>query len=111
MFSVMNQGFPIIFILIFLIIAGVIITAIIGGLKQYSSNNAQPRLIVDAKVVTKRTKVRGEHTSTYYYVTFEFESGDRKEFKMTGNDYGMMVEGDYGKLTFQGTRYLGFERV
>jgi hypothetical protein len=23
----------------------------------------------------------------------------------------MLVEGDYGKLSFQGTRYLGFERI
>ena len=27
-----------------------------------------------------------------------------------GSDYGMLVEGDIGKLSFQGTRYLGFER-
>ncbi|MBO5258463.1 MAG: DUF2500 family protein, partial [Clostridia bacterium] len=25
--------------------------------------------------------------------------------------YGMLVEGDKGYLTFQGTRYLGFERI
>ncbi|MFR6039688.1 MAG: DUF2500 family protein, partial [Faecalibacterium prausnitzii] len=27
-----------------------------------------------------------------------------------GSDYGMLVEGDIGKLSFQGTRYLGFQR-
>ena len=26
-------------------------------------------------------------------------------------DYGYLVEGDHGKLTFQGTRYLSFERA
>lgn len=26
------------------------------------------------------------------------------------SEFGMLVEGDYGNLTFQGTRYLGFER-
>jgi len=25
-------------------------------------------------------------------------------------EYGMLVEGDFGKLSFQGTRYLGFTR-
>jgi len=30
---------------------------------------------------------------------------------MTGQEYGMLVEGDKGNLTFQGTRYLGFERI
>ena len=27
-----------------------------------------------------------------------------------GRDYGLMAEGDEGRLTFQGTRFLGFER-
>ncbi|WP_338030915.1 DUF2500 domain-containing protein [Fervidibacillus halotolerans] len=49
-------------------------------------------------------------SSTSYFVTFEFESGDRKEFKLSGKDYGMLAEGDFGMLTFKGTRYLGFER-
>ena len=48
--------------------------------------------------------------STWYYVTFEVESGDRIELGVNGTEYGMLVEGDYGKLSFQGTRYLGFER-
>ena len=43
-------------------------------------------------------------------VTFQVESGDRIELQVKGNEYGMLVEGDYGKLSFQGTRYLGFER-
>ncbi|MBS7238901.1 MAG: DUF2500 family protein, partial [Acetatifactor sp.] len=27
-----------------------------------------------------------------------------------GEEYGMLAEGDCGKLSFQGTRYLSFER-
>ena len=50
------------------------------------------------------------HTFTTYYVTFQVESGDRMELTVSGSDYGMLVEGDIGKLSFQGTRYLGFER-
>ncbi len=45
-----------------------------------------------------------------YYVTFEVESGDRIEFAVRGQDYGMLVEGDTGRLSFQGTRFLDFER-
>lgn len=45
-----------------------------------------------------------------YYVTFQVESGDRREFRVTGSEYEMLSEGDKGKLTFQGTRYLGVER-
>ena len=50
------------------------------------------------------------HTFTTYYATFQVESGDRMELEVDGSDYGMLVEGDMGKLMFQGTRYLGFER-
>jgi hypothetical protein len=50
-------------------------------------------------------------SSTKYYVTFEFESGDRLELHVASNEYGYLVEGDMGKLTFQGTRYKNFERT
>ena len=50
-------------------------------------------------------------TRTHYYVTFQFESGDRSEFSVSGSQYGMLVEEDKGMLTFQGTRFLGFERT
>ena len=53
----------------------------------------------------------GHYTaSTSYYVTFEVDSGDRMELCVSGEEYGMLVEGDCGKLSFQGTRYLSFER-
>ena len=50
------------------------------------------------------------NSSTWYYVTFEVESGDRMEFSVDGREYAMLAEGDTGKLTFQGTRYLSFVR-
>ena len=43
-------------------------------------------------------------------MTFEVESGDRFELKVPRSEYGLIVEGDQGKLTFQGTRFLNFER-
>lgn len=49
-------------------------------------------------------------SNTFYYATFQVESGDRMELHVPRNEYGMLVEGDNGRLTFQGTRYLGFER-
>lgn len=120
--DVMFNIFPIIFMIIFVIVIGGVVVAIVSGIKQWSHNNNQPRLIVNAKVVSKRQDVshhthnNGDNTapshstSTTYYVTFEVESGDRMEFCVNGNEYGMLVEGDNGKLNFQGTRYLGFNR-
>ena len=112
---------PAIIFLVFIFIIGVIVVSAIQGAQQWKRNNDSPVLTVDATVVTKRADVRTHHdtgtdnfnhtsSSTTYYVTFEVASGDRMEFKVRDNEYGLLVENDAGKLTFQGTRYLGFER-
>lgn len=114
--------FPIIFLLFFGLFLYVFISAIVKKARQEKKNNASPRLTVDATVVAKRGNTtrhhhngaNGHHHHTYnntYFVTFQFESGDRIELQMDGRDFGLLVEGDRGKLTFQGTRFLGFERV
>lgn len=103
----------IMFSLTFALVLGFILFAIIKGIRQWHHNNQQPQLTVEATVVGKRTQVSGSgdrHASTYYYVTFETEDGDRMEFGVLGSEYGLLAEGDLGRLTFQGTRYLGFER-
>ena len=86
-------------------------------LTMFQNGDSPIRLTVPATVVAKRTEVSRHHTDntmmhtfTTYYVTFQVESGDRMELEVDGSDYGMLVEGDFGKLSFQGTRYLGFER-
>lgn len=108
-------GFPVFFVIIFVIIAGVIIVTLIKGAAEWSKNNNSPRVTVAAHLKTKRTKTSGgsgdSAATTSYYVTFEYESGDRQEFNVSGRQYGMLAEGDIGKLSFQGTRFLGFERV
>ena len=112
-FFMFRGMFSIVFVLVF----GVIVFTLIKGIGTWSKNNSSPRLIVDAVVVAKRSNVSHHHnhdnigsSSTTYYVTFQVESGDRMEFRVTGQEYGMLVDGDYGRLSFQGTRYLGFER-
>jgi hypothetical protein len=110
MFDIISFIIPIFFILV----GGIILFTIIKGIKTWSYNNTQPRLNVDAIVVSKRLKVSGggedHHSSTWYYLTFQFESGDRIEFAVNGQEYGLLTEGDAGKLEFQGTRYHGFTR-
>ena len=86
---------------------------IIRGIRQWNKNNHSPQLTVPAVVAAKRTRVSGggnHHAHTSYYVTFQVESGDRMELSVDGSDYGLLAEGDKGKLTFQGTRFLSFER-
>ena len=107
------------FWLVFVCVFGVIIFTIVRSLTQWNKNNHAPRLRVAATVVAKRTDLHrhhhaGEHhhhsVHQTYYVTFEVESGDRMELSVEGNQYGLLVEGDRGSLTFQGTRFLQFER-
>lgn len=111
-------GFTALFFLVFGLILVTFLVMFIKGLGQWNRNNNSPRLTVAAKVVSKRTDMTTHHNqtththghSTWYYVTFEVESGDRMELSVAGAEYGLLVEGDIGRLTFQGTRYLGFER-
>ena len=54
----------------------------------------------------------GVNSSTYtrYFATFEMDNGKRVELSVKDSEYGMLAENDRGCLSFQGTRYLGFER-
>lgn len=123
-FDIMFSIVPVIVMLGFIFVFGTIIVRLIQGGKQWKINNESPILTVDATVVTKRSDVQHYHnnvgtdnmhhsssSTTTYYVTFEVASGDRIEFKTIDTEYGLLVEHDVGKLTFQGTRYLGFVRT
>lgn len=117
MFSLMSIFVPV----FFAFIIGIIGFTIVKGIGEWNSNNKQPVISVVAEVVTKRghtTRHNHNHdnhmqssTSTSYYVTFQVESGDRMEFHISSKEFGMIAEGDIGKLTFQGTRYHSFERT
>ena len=109
------------FTLVFVLVIGMFVVTAVRGISQWNKNNNSPRLTVSATIVAKRTNVthhhhngagghHHHHTSTTYYVTFQVDSGDRMELQVDGTEYGMLIEGDRGELSFQGTRYLSFER-
>ena len=122
----MFLGFEFMSTIIFLFVIGIFLTTIVRGIATWSKNNNSPRLTLGANVVAKITNtthhnhgnisnvngMQGYHTtsSTSYYVTFQVDSGDRMEFKISGSEYGVLAEGDSGKLSFQGSRYLNFKR-
>jgi hypothetical protein len=103
---------------VFIGVVFIIILVQIGKqVAEWAVNNRRPVLSVPARVVTKRSATSGNvsqttggHVSTAYYATFELETGERKEFSLYGKEYGLLAEGDDGILTYQGTRYHGFER-
>lgn len=113
--------FNIMFTIVFILVIGTFVVMLVKGISEWNKNNHSPRLTVPATIIAKRTNVsrhrhgganshHRHHTSTTYYVTFQVESGDRMEFHISGQEYGLLIEGDHGNLSFQGTRYLGFER-
>ena len=111
MFSVMEVIFPLFFIGFFV----VFFIILFRGLKEWNKNNHSPRLTVEATVVGRRDhrsrSGQNHMTHTTYYITFQVESGDRMELQIPAQEFGYIVEGDRGKLTFQGTRFLSFERT
>lgn len=113
--------FPVMFIIVFLLAIGMILSSVVKSFTQKRKDDQSPRLTVDAVVVGKREEVSTHHhhtgngvdhthRSTAYYVTFEVESGDRMELEIPREEVGYIIEGDQGKLTFQGSRFLVFER-
>ena len=119
-FDIFGILFGVMFSFVFCMVIGVFIVVAVRGIGEWGKNNRSPRLTVVATVVSKRTNVSHHHhggdmhhttRSTTYYVTFQVESGDRMELHVTGHEFGMLVEGDVGMLSFQGTRYLGFQRA
>ncbi len=110
------------FTLVFVLVIGLFIYAVVQAIARKQKNDASPRLTVLARVVSRRQEVTHHarnmndgvyHTSstTRYFVTFQVESGDRMELQLDGSDFGMLAEGDEGRLSFQGTRFLDFQRT
>ena len=119
------RGIPVLFGVVFTVVFVCILvmwfTMIRTVRRTVRQNDRSPRLTVEATVVGRRTDVSHYHrgdvsahsVSSYstYYVTFEVESGDRMELCVSGQEYGMLIDGDRGRLTFQGTRFLDFQRI
>lgn len=113
-------GAPPLFTLFFLAIVGFVIYGFIKAGINYVQNATSPILEAGAKVVAKRFQVsRHAHhheshvhhsSSTSYYATFELEDGERLELVMNGRQYGLLVEGDKGQLTYQGEWFKEFTR-
>ena len=103
--------------LVFAFVFGVFGYTFYRMIKEKKTNDNSPRLTVNARIVDKRSDMGRYHHDNHhhynysYYVTFEFESGDRAELRVPYNEFGLLVVGDVGDLTLQGTRYIGFDRM
>lgn len=126
--------FNIFFIVIAVLVVGLFIFVLINmishrklfngvlrrAVDRMEQDDHAPRLTVTATVVSKRSNITVHHhtsdsvyphtSTTSYYATFQVQSGDRMELSVPSTEYGLLVEGDEGDLTFQGSRFLRFDR-
>ncbi len=47
---------------------------------------------------------------TEYLGLFEFADGTRVKLRMSPDEYSQLLEGERGMLTYQGTRFMNFDR-
>ena len=120
MFESSGNFYITIFIILFATIIGFSIIFIVV---HWIKDKRSPRIVVYSTISNKRTQkdnvyrqrnaAPGMHTHKIitYYVTFDSETGEQIELRVSKLKYSKLRKGYKGKLTFQGTKYIGFERV
>jgi hypothetical protein len=100
---------------VLLLLTGLAIVLAVKAIMRGRSLNQQPIETLPALVSAKRAHVWGGSGSfsahTTYYATFELTSGERCEFVVPANVYGLLSERDQGQLRVQGGRFKGYSRV
>ena len=77
--------------------------------KQQAGYKDKPVNTAYAKVLAKRNVVPNNHMGGFF-VLFEFDDGVRREFSIDYNRASVIAENDEGNLTYQGTKFINFER-
>jgi hypothetical protein len=122
--SFMFSAIPVMIMTMFGLIFVIFVVSIIKGITNTARNAQSPVITVEAKVIGKRMEVSTHHhnnadnlamshdtSSTTYFITFETEHGERLELSLSGRMYGLIIEGDIGRLTYQGTWFKDFQRM
>lgn len=91
-------------IVIFLIIIVIICMADANTIICWFKNNRAPVHSMCASVLTK------EINENKYYVCFGLEDGQMKRFSIDYFAYISLKEGEKGILTYQGTRFIRYDR-
>lgn len=113
LFSVSLAGLGI--FLIAVGIAAIVVAGLVRHIFRLSKDSRAPRLTVEATVIGRRredrfygTKHRRTRSSTYHAV-FLLKNGMRHELWMGRRNYKRLVDGSFGMLTYQGSRFVKFE--
>lgn len=116
----MSAEFEIVLHIAFAITMAIAIAMIVVGIIRLKRKIHFPKYTVNATVVSKRAKARRHGkktdtgtqivTDTFCYVTFKESDMNILELKVSVNEYMALNKGESGKLTFQGAKFLGFEK-
>lgn len=120
-FNPFGDLFMLMFFVIFFLAICTIMFSLISSISEHNKNRKQPIVPTQAKVISKFQDVTNHlthsqhnntmsHTNTNYYIAFEFSNHERVQFKVSKLEFGKIIEGDVGILTFQGSRFISFER-
>ena len=107
------------FVIMFILVVCFMIVIIV---RQKIHNKNAPRIVTVATIQDKKifeyyTRERSAsgmmHKEVHhlYYIIFSLEGGDSIKLQVSKEQYNKLKNNATGKLTFQGTQYLGFKSV
>lgn len=108
------------FIVMFTIVIGLIAVIVVH---QWIKDKRSPRVVTMATIADKqilerrirnqRTDAPGWETEIMYihYIIFDLEGGEHLKLQVSKIKYDKLKKGTSGKLTFQGKRYINFEKT
>lgn len=89
---------------------------IFSGVNTYLKNEKSPIVATRAQVVDRRRRTNTHndanghmHTDETFYLIFGLDTGSTLELRVRRSVYKQAPSGEWGTLTFQGTRFLRFE--
>ena len=107
--------------LLFTVIGGIVAIIAVGVVRKKKNDRAQKTVtgatVLSKQVTTQRHPVAGDTSGAHGTTTFHtyqavFLTADhvQRTFIVDDSTYEQLTEGEHGRLTYQGTRFLGFER-
>ena len=92
-------------VLFYILLAAAVVAAVFI-LRARRSDGRHMELTVKACVAEKRKAKNGMD----YVVSFELPEGETRALRLTASEAASLAPGDKGKLTYQGKRFVAFEK-
>ncbi|MBO5952889.1 MAG: DUF2500 family protein [Oscillospiraceae bacterium] len=100
----------IISIILFLYLFILALRSFVGHMFIEKLQKTLPGIRDNAKVISKHTEITGRYAHTNFYAAFELESGERKQFEVTNEQYSVLLENEIGELYYkEGKGFAFFE--